>query len=129
PVHLHVPRPLHDDAGDDDRRVLIQPRDAQARAAPPRPPAPTSFRPMATLPDSPAVHALADLAAFQEGSIVSRMLLKNKAGSVTLFAFGEGEGLSEHTAPFDALIVVSDGTAEVTIDGERFDLGPGETIR
>lgn len=84
---------------------------------------------MATLPDSPAVHALADLAAFQEGSIVSRMLLKSKAGSVTLFAFAEGEGLSEHTAPFDALIVVHDGTAEVTIDDERFDLGPGEAIR
>jgi quercetin dioxygenase-like cupin family protein len=48
---------------------------------------------------------------------------------VTLFAFAEGEGLSEHTAPFDALIVVTDGQAEVTIAGERHAVRAGETIR
>lgn len=84
---------------------------------------------MPTLTDTPAVQPLADLAVFQPGSIVSRMLLKNKAGSVTLFAFAEGEGLSEHTAPFDALIVVTDGTAEITIDGEQHTVGAGETLR
>lgn len=84
---------------------------------------------MPTLADSPTAQPLADLAVFQPGSIVSRMLLKNKAGSVTLFAFAEGEGLSEHTAPFDALIVVTDGTAEVTIAGDRHTVGAGETIR
>jgi quercetin dioxygenase-like cupin family protein len=55
------------------------------------------------------VKQLADLLQYQEGSIVSRVLLKNKGGTVTLFAFEVGEGLSEHTAPFDALVVVTDG--------------------
>jgi quercetin dioxygenase-like cupin family protein len=84
---------------------------------------------MSTLTESPTVQPLADLAVFQPGSIVSRMLLKNKAGSVTLFAFAEGEGLSEHTAPFDALAVVTDGMAEVTIAGEQHTVGAGETLR
>lgn len=84
---------------------------------------------MPTLTDSPAVQSLADLAVFQPSSIVSRMLLKNKAGSVTLFAFAEGEGLSEHTAPFDALVLVTDGTAEITIDGEHHTVSAGETLR
>lgn len=84
---------------------------------------------MSALADAPAAQPLADLAAFQPGSIVSKMLLKSKAGSVTLFAFAEGEGLSEHTAPFDALIVVTDGTAHVTIDGEMHTVGAGVTIQ
>ena len=84
---------------------------------------------MPALADAPTAQPLADLAVFQPGSIVSRMLLKNKAGSVTLFAFAEGEGLSEHTAPFDALIVVTDGTAHVTIDGEVHTVEAGATIR
>jgi quercetin dioxygenase-like cupin family protein len=79
--------------------------------------------------DAPTAQPLADLAAFQPGSIVSRMLLKNKAGSVTLFAFAEGEGLSEHTAPFDALAVVTDGTAEITIAGAHHAVGAGEALR
>jgi quercetin dioxygenase-like cupin family protein len=84
---------------------------------------------MIALPDTPAVRALSDLAVFQEGSVVSRMLLKNRAGSVTLFAFAGGEGLSEHVTPFDALIVVTDGVAEVTLAGERHAVRAGETIR
>ena len=84
---------------------------------------------MSTLTAAPTVQALADLAAFQEGSIVSRMLLKNGAGSVTLFAFAEGEGLSEHTAPFDALLVVTDGEAEVTMAGERHAVRTGEVLQ
>jgi quercetin dioxygenase-like cupin family protein len=77
---------------------------------------------------SAEVKALADLLQFQEGSIVSRVLLKNKGGTVTLFAFDVGEGLSEHTAPFDALVVVTEGEAEIEIAGETFRVLQGETI-
>jgi quercetin dioxygenase-like cupin family protein len=74
------------------------------------------------------VKQLVDLLQYQDGSIVSRVLLKNKGGTVTLFAFDTGEGLSEHTAPFDALVVVTDGEAEVEIAGEGFRVRQGETI-
>jgi quercetin dioxygenase-like cupin family protein len=74
------------------------------------------------------VKPLVDLLQYQDSSIVSRVLLKNKGGTVTLFAFDAGEGLSEHTAPFDALVVVTDGEAEVSIAGESFQVGQGETI-
>lgn len=74
------------------------------------------------------VKQLVDLLQYQDGSIVSRVLLKNKGGTVTLFAFDTGEGLSEHTAPFDALVVVTDGEAEVEIAGEIFKVRQLETI-
>lgn len=74
------------------------------------------------------VKSLLDLLQYQDSSIVSRVLLKNKGGTVTLFAFDAGEGLSEHTAPFDALVVVTDGDAEVSIAGESFTVRQGETI-
>lgn len=74
------------------------------------------------------VKALSELLQYQDGSIVSRVLLKNKGGTVTAFAFGAGEGLSEHTAPFDALVIVTDGAAEVDIAGETFRVREGETI-
>ena len=74
------------------------------------------------------VKPLLDLLQYQDSSIVSRVLLKNKGGTVTLFAFDVGEGLSEHTAPFDALVVVTDGEAEVEIAGESFRVRQGETI-
>jgi len=74
------------------------------------------------------VKPLVDLLQYQDDSIVSRVLLKNKGGTVTLFAFDVGEGLSEHTAPFDALVVVTDGEAEVEIAGENFKVRQGETI-
>ena len=74
------------------------------------------------------VKQLVDLLQYQDGSIVSRVLLKNKGGTVTLFAFDVGEGLSEHTAPFDALVVVTDGEADVEIAGESFRVKQGETI-
>ena len=84
-------------------------------------------------PDQSAVKAaevkqLVDLLQYQDSSIVSRVLLKNKGGTVTLFAFDAGEGLSEHTAPFDALVVVTDGDAQVQIAGESFRVRQGETI-
>ena len=71
------------------------------------------------------VKQLVDLLQYQDGSIVSRVLLKNKGGTVTLFAFDEGEGLSEHTAPFDALVVVIDGDADIEIAGESFKVRQG----
>ena len=74
------------------------------------------------------VEELAELLQYQDGSIVSRVLLKNKGGTVTLFAFDVGEGLSEHTAPFDALVVITDGEADIEIAGESFKLRQGETI-
>lgn len=75
-----------------------------------------------------AVTQLVDLLQYQDGSIVSRVLLKNKGGTVTLFAFDQGEGLSEHTAPFDALVVVLDGDADIRIAGESYAVRQGETI-
>ena len=74
------------------------------------------------------VKPLVDLLQYQDDSIVSRVLLKNKGGTVTLFAFDVGEGLSEHTAPFDALVVVTDGEADIEIAGESFRVKQGETI-
>jgi quercetin dioxygenase-like cupin family protein len=71
---------------------------------------------------------LVDSADYQKGSIVSRTIIDKKAGTVTLFAFDEGQGLSEHTAPFDALVYVLDGQVEITISGKPFRLRAGEMI-
>jgi quercetin dioxygenase-like cupin family protein len=76
----------------------------------------------------PQVLRLADLVQFQKGSVVSRQLVKKQAGNVTIFAFAEGEGLSEHTAPFDAMVHVLDGEAEVVIAGTPFRLAGGDAI-
>lgn len=74
------------------------------------------------------VKPLVELLEYQDSSVVSRVLLKNKGGTVTLFAFDEGEGLSEHTAPFEALVFVIDGEAEVEIAGKAYSVITGETI-
>ena len=74
------------------------------------------------------VKPLLDLLEYQDKSIVSRVLLKNKGGTVTLFAFDQGEGLSEHTAPFEALVLVVEGEAEVEIAGKASLVRQGETI-
>jgi quercetin dioxygenase-like cupin family protein len=68
------------------------------------------------------------LAEYQEGSIVSRTLIDKKAGTVTFFAFDQKQGLSEHVAPFDALVSILDGEAEVVISGKTFHLRDGEMI-
>jgi quercetin dioxygenase-like cupin family protein len=68
---------------------------------------------------------LAELVDYQEGSVVSRTLIDKKAGTVTLFAFDSDQGLSEHIAPFDALLYVFDGKAEVTISGKTAQLNAG----
>jgi quercetin dioxygenase-like cupin family protein len=77
--------------------------------------------------DDGAVSA-AGLIEYQEGAVVSREILKQKTGGVTLFAFDAGQGLSEHTAPFDALVQVLDGEAEITIAGKRHRVRAGELI-
>ena len=71
---------------------------------------------------------LSDLIDYQEGSVVSRTLVDKETGTVTLFAFDEGQGLSEHTAPFDALVYIFDGEAEITISGKTLRLGEGEIV-
>lgn len=71
---------------------------------------------------------LADLVEYQAGSIVSRTLMDKGTGTVTLFAFGKGEGLSEHTAPFDAMVHILDGEAEISISGKLHMLKQGEII-
>ncbi|RAP53675.1 MAG: cupin [Methanosphaera sp. rholeuAM270] len=65
---------------------------------------------------------------YQEKSVVSTEIIKKDTGTVTLFAFDEGEGLSEHTAPFDALVQVLEGKLKLTIDGEEFILNKADSI-
>jgi len=72
--------------------------------------------------------SLLDMVGYQEGAVVSKTLIDKKTGTVTLFAFAQGQGLSEHTAPFDALVQVLDGEVEITISGRPFHLKPGEII-
>jgi quercetin dioxygenase-like cupin family protein len=70
----------------------------------------------------------ADLVEYQKDAIVSRTIIDKKTGTVTLFAFDEGQKLSEHTAPFDALAHILDGEAEVVISGESLRLNEGEMV-
>jgi quercetin dioxygenase-like cupin family protein len=70
----------------------------------------------------------ADLLAYQEAAIVSRTLLDRESATLTVFAVGEGQTISEHTAPHEALLQVLDGTATVTINGEEYTVEAGETI-
>jgi len=72
--------------------------------------------------------SLAGLVDYQDGSVVSKELIKKEKGTVTLFAFAKGQGLSEHTAPFDALVYIIDGKAEISITGKAYSLKAGETI-
>jgi quercetin dioxygenase-like cupin family protein len=69
-----------------------------------------------------------DLADYQEDSVVSRTIIDRKAGTVTFFAFDEGQGLSEHTAPYDALIYLLDGEAQIVISGKASRVEEGEMI-
>lgn len=71
---------------------------------------------------------LAEALAYQDKSVISRVLLKNSGGTITLFAFDEGEGLSEHKAPFDAFVDVVEGDAIITIGGHRYELSAGDSI-
>jgi quercetin dioxygenase-like cupin family protein len=74
----------------------------------------------------PTAERIADLIAYQEGSVVSRTIIDKEAGTVTVFAFDQGQGLSEHTAPYDALVLILDGEANVTIAGKTITVKQGE---
>jgi quercetin dioxygenase-like cupin family protein len=69
-----------------------------------------------------------DMVTYQDGSIVSKEIIKKPTGTVTIFAFDQDQGLSEHTAPFDAMVYVLDGEAEIIISGEAHHLREGEMI-
>lgn len=69
-----------------------------------------------------------ELIDYQEGSVVSREIIRKETGTVTIFAFDKGEGLSEHTAPFDAMVQIVDGKAEITISGNKNVLEKGDMI-
>jgi quercetin dioxygenase-like cupin family protein len=77
---------------------------------------------------SAAVRNLRTMLQYQEGAIVSRVLVKNAAGNVSLFAFDGDEGLSEHTAPFDALVIGLEGSAEIAIGGVPHAVGDGDSL-
>jgi len=72
--------------------------------------------------------SLIDLLDYQEKAVVSRTLIEKETGTVTLFAFDRGQGLSEHTAPFDAMVCILDGKAEITISGNPNILEQGDMI-
>ena len=74
------------------------------------------------------VQVLKDLVNYQDGTVASRMVINRKAGSITLFSFDEDEGLSEHTAPYDAVVTILDGECEVWVAGKTFQMKEGETI-
>jgi quercetin dioxygenase-like cupin family protein len=65
---------------------------------------------------------------YADGSVVSQTLLKKETGNITLFAFDSGQGLSEHTAPFDAVVYILDGKAEITIGGNTSTVNSGEML-
>jgi quercetin dioxygenase-like cupin family protein len=71
---------------------------------------------------------LAALVAYQDGGVVSRTLVKKNGGTVTVFAFDEGQALSEHTAPFDAMVQVLDGEVELVIGGKQVPARAGQTV-
>lgn len=83
----------------------------------------TRFEKLVAVPD-----ALAGLVDYQNGSVVSKTLVGKKAGTVTLFAFDEGQGLSEHSAPFDATVCLVDGEAEMTVSGKPFRVRAGDIV-
>ncbi len=72
--------------------------------------------------------SVADMVEYQNDAVVSKTILKKGTGTVTLFAFDEGQGLSEHTAPFDAMVQVLDGEVEITVSGKPYQLKQGEII-
>ena len=71
---------------------------------------------------------LKELVSYADGAVASRMVISRKAGNITIFSFDENEGLSEHTAPFDALVTILEGECEVWVAGQTFQMKTGETI-
>ncbi len=74
------------------------------------------------------IYKLVDAVEYQAGSVVSKQVIKKPTGNITLFAFDKGEGLSEHTAPFDAFVQILDGKAEITIGGRSYNLSTNEFV-
>ena len=70
---------------------------------------------------------LPDLVTYQDGTVASRMIINNRSGSITLFSFDEDEGLSEHTAPYDAVVTILDGECEGRIAAQPHQMSEGET--
>ena len=83
---------------------------------------------MANVIETSKIFVAADSVEYAAGAVVSKTIIKKPSGNVTLFSFDKGEGLSEHTAPFDAMVQVLDGTVEITIGGTPFTLKSGESI-
>jgi quercetin dioxygenase-like cupin family protein len=73
-------------------------------------------------------NSLVDMVDYQKDAVVSKTIVEKKTGTVTLFSFDQGQGLSEHTAPFDALVQVLEGAVEIQISGKPFHLKQGEMI-
>ncbi len=71
---------------------------------------------------------LKELVGYAEGAVASRMIISRKAGNITIFSFDENEGLSEHTAPFDAMVTILEGECEVWVAGQTYPMKTGETI-
>ena len=71
---------------------------------------------------------LKELVSYADGAVASRMIISRKAGNITIFSFDENEGLSEHTAPFDAVVTILEGECEVWVAGQTLQMKVGETI-
>jgi quercetin dioxygenase-like cupin family protein len=82
---------------------------------------------MTTAPNS-EILKFAEMIAYQDAAVVSRQIMKTEGGNITLFAFDQDQGLSEHTAPFDALVHILEGQAQVSISGRPFDLQAGDAV-
>lgn len=85
-------------------------------------------RPAKSMMPASEVFDIVGMANYAEGSIVSRTLVESKGGTVTLFAFDAGQGLSEHTSPFDALVLVLDGEGEFAVGGKTHRVAPGQAL-
>ena len=79
-------------------------------------------------PATGEAHTLVSMVDYQDGAVVSRTLVKKEMGTITVFAFDQGQGLSEHTAPFDAMVQVLDGSVNITISGKKCTVSTGEMI-
>ena len=75
-----------------------------------------------------AILNMAEMIEYSDGGVISKQVLKNEAGNITLFSFDKGQGLSEHTAPFNAMVEILDGEAEITINGKPLILVTGQSV-
>jgi quercetin dioxygenase-like cupin family protein len=80
-----------------------------------------------SLPKAESIH-LIQMVSYEDNAIVSRTLINGKYGTITIFAFDQGQGLSEHTSPFDAFVQVLEGSAEITVSGKGFQATEGEVV-